>query len=85
MRQALKPIGTRPAEALPPIMMAGWLGERLKRSVGRVWHKMRSPIVAAQSKRLPSVEQMEALRAKFAKDEPRKEQPAGNGRARMRA
>jgi hypothetical protein len=34
---------------------------------------------------LPSAEQMEALRAKFAKDEPRKEQPTKNGRAKMRA
>ena len=84
MRQALKPIGTRAAEPLPPIMMAGWLGERLKRSVGRAWHKMRTPIVRAQGKRLPSAEQMEALRAKFAKDEPRKEQRAKNGRANMR-
>ena len=85
MRQALKPIGTRSAEPLPPIMMAGWLGERLKRSVGRVWHKMRSPIVRARGKRLPSAEQMEALRAKFAKDQPRKEEPAKNGRAKMQA
>jgi hypothetical protein len=46
---------------------------------------MRRPIVRAQGKRLPSAEQMEALRAKFAKDEPRKEQLAKNGRARMRA
>jgi hypothetical protein len=66
-------------------MMAGWLGERLKRGVGRAWHKMRTPVVRAQGKRLPSAEQMEALRAKFAKDEPRKEQPANNGRAKMRA
>jgi hypothetical protein len=73
------------AEALPPIMMAGWLGERLKRGVGRAWHKMRTPIVRARGKRLPSAEQMEALRAKFAKYEPRKEQPAKNGRAKVRA
>ena len=85
MRQALKPIDTRPAEPLPPIMMAGWLGERLKRGVGRAWQRMRTPIVRAQGKRLPSAEQMEALRAKFAKDEPRKEQPAKNGRAKVRA
>jgi hypothetical protein len=85
VRQALKPIGTTPAEPLPPIMMAGWLGERLKRGIGRAWHKMRRPIVRAQGKRLPSAEQMEALRAKFAKDEPRKGQPAKNGRAKMRA
>jgi hypothetical protein len=38
-----------------------------------------------QGKRLPSAEQMEALRAKFAKNEPRKEQRANNGRAKMRA
>ncbi len=85
MRQALKPTGTRPAQPLPPIMMAGWLGERLKRGVGRAWQKMRAPMVRAQGKRLPSAEQMEALRAKFAKDEPRKQQPAENGRAKMRA
>ena len=85
MRQAVKPIGTRPAVPLPPIMMAGWLGERLKRGVGRAWHKLRTPIARAQGKRLPSAEQMEALRAKFAKEEPRKEQPARNGRAKMRA
>ena len=85
MRQAMKPVGTRPAELLPPIMMAGWLGERLKRGVGRAWHKIRTPVVRAQGKRLPSAVQMEALRAKFAKDEPRKEQPAKNGRAKMRA
>jgi hypothetical protein len=64
-------------------MMAGWLGERLKRGVA--WHKLRTPIVRAQGKRLPSAEQMEALRAKFAKEEPRKEQPAKKGRAKMRA
>jgi hypothetical protein len=46
---------------------------------------MRRPIVRAQGKPLPSAEQMEALRAKFAKDEPRKGQPAKNGRAKMRA
>jgi hypothetical protein len=85
MRRALKPIGTGSAEPLPPIMMAGWLGERLKRGVGRAWHKLRTPTVRAQVKRLPSAEQMEALRAKFAKQEPRKEQPAKNGRAKMRA
>jgi hypothetical protein len=65
-------------------MMAGWLGERFKRGVGRAWHKIRTPIVRAQGKRLPSAEQMEALRAKFAKGEPRKEQPVKNGRAKMR-
>jgi hypothetical protein len=84
MRQSLKPTTTGPAEPLPPIMMAGWLGERLKRSVGRAWHKMTTPAVRAQGKQLPSAEQMEALRAKFAKDEPRKERPAKNGRAKMR-
>jgi hypothetical protein len=73
------------AGPLPPIMMAGWLGERLKRRVGRAWRKMTTPIVRARGKRLPSAEQMEALRAKFAKDEPRKEQPAKNGRAKVRA
>jgi hypothetical protein len=78
-------MSTAPAEPLPPIMVAGWLGERLKRGVERAWHKMRTPIVRAQGKRLPSAEQMEALRAKFAKDEPRKEQPAKNGRAKVRA
>jgi hypothetical protein len=82
----LKPIAKRTAEPeLPAIMMAGWLGERLKRGAGRAWHKIRTPIVRAQGKRLPTPEQMEALRAKFAKDEPRKEQPAKNGRAKMRA
>jgi hypothetical protein len=85
MRPAMKPVGTMPAEPLPPIMMAGWLGERLKRGVGRAWRKIRTPLVRAQGKRLPSAEQMEALRAKFAKDEPRKEQRANNGRAKMRA
>jgi hypothetical protein len=85
MRQAMRRVGTRPAELLPPIMMAGWLGERLKRGVGRAWRKIMTPVVRAQGKRLPSAEQMEALRAKFAKDEPRKEQPAKNGRAKMRA
>jgi hypothetical protein len=85
MRQALKPLGTGPAEPLPPIMMAGWLGERLKRGVGRAWHKLRTPTVRAQVKRLPSAEQMEALRQKFAKNEPKKEQPAKNGCAKMRA
>jgi hypothetical protein len=85
MRQALKPMGAKPTELLPRFMMAGWLGERLKRGVGRAWHKMRTPIGRAQAKRLPSAEQMEALRAKFAKDEPRREQPAKNGRAKVRA
>jgi hypothetical protein len=85
MRQAIKSVGTRLADPLPPIMMAGWLGERLKRSVWRAWHRIRTPIVRAQGKRLPSEEQMEALRAKFAKDEPKKEQPAKNGRAKVRA
>jgi hypothetical protein len=85
MRRALKPIDTGPAEPLPPIMMAGWLGERLKRGVGRAWQKMRTPIVRSQGKRLPTAEQMEALRAKFAKDEPIRELPAKNGRAKLRA
>jgi len=84
MRQTMKPTGARGAEPIPPIMMAGWLGERLRRGVGRVWYKMRSPGVRAQGRRLPSAEQMEALRAKFAKDEPRKEQRAKNGRANTR-
>jgi hypothetical protein len=64
--------------------MAGWLGERLKRGLGRAWHKIRAPVVRAQGKRLPSAEQMEALRATFAKNEPRKEQSAHNGRAKVR-
>jgi hypothetical protein len=72
-------------EPLPPLMMAGWLGERLKRGVRRAWHAVRTPVVRSQGKRLPSAEQMEALRAKFAKDEPRKSQPAKNGRAKVRA
>jgi hypothetical protein len=79
-------MATRTAEPeLPAIMMAGWLGERLKRGVGRAWHKIRTPIVRAQGKRLPTPEQMEALRAKFAKDEPRKDRQAKNGRSKIRA
>ena len=81
MRQTLKPIGTRPDQPLPPIMMAGWLGERLKRGVGRAWHKLRTPTVRAQVKRLPSAEQMEALRQKFAKNEPAKNKSQKNHRA----
>jgi hypothetical protein len=62
-------------------MMAGWLGERFKRGVGRAWHKLRTPIVRAQGKRLPSAEQMEALRAKFRKGGA-KERAAGQERPR---
>jgi hypothetical protein len=82
MRQAPEPIGAMPAGPWPPIMMAGWLGEWLKRGIRRAWHAVRTPVVRSQDKRQPSAEQMEALRARFAKDEA---QSARNGRAKVRA